>query len=180
MVRFFVRGGRERATGRPLSPPALSPSLTHPPPLFAPAPPPHSPADCASEITAISHGACLGIRQPLFGAAASAAAYAGGGVACPALQADIAALAPPSALTDECCASLRAFVSAGCACDGDVLALLEGVHILPDGADAAATIAGVVALVQGSRCSGPALGGPLLDACTGGTGCPVAGGGNVA
>lgn len=124
---------------------------------------------------------CLGARQPLFGAASSAAAYAGGAVACPALQADMAALVAPGALTDECCMSLRSFVSAGCACDGDVLALLEGVGILPPGADPAATIAGVVALVQGSRCSAPGLGGPMLDACTGGTGCPVVGGGaNVA
>jgi len=137
--------------------------------------PPFS-ADCATEITAISHGACLGVRQPLFGAASTASAYAGGGVACPALQADVAALVPTPLLSDECCASLRSFVAAGCACDGDVLALLEGINILPPGADAAATVAGVVALIQGSRCSGPALGGPLLDACTGEIGCAVVGG----
>jgi len=130
-------------------------------------------ADCAAEITAISHGACAGVRGPLFGAAGTVSAYAGGAVACPALQADAAALVPAAILTDECCTSLRSFVAGGCACDGDVLALLEGIQILPPGADAAAAISGVVALIQGSRCSGPALGGPLLDACTGGTGCPV-------
>jgi hypothetical protein len=101
-------------------------------------------------------------------------------VSCPAVQADVAALVGPDALTDECCTSLRAFVSAGCACDGDVQALLDGLHILPPGADPVATIAGVVALIQGSRCSAAALGGPLLDACTGGTGCPVGGGGVTA
>lgn len=146
-------------------------SLTHTPSLSL-----LHPADCASEITAISHGACLGVRGPLFGAASTVSAYAGGGVACPALQADAAALVPASILTDDCCTSLRSFVAAGCACDGDVLALLEGIQVLPAGADPAATVGGVVALIQGSRCSGAALGGPLLDACTGGTGCPIVGG----
>ena len=66
---------------------------------------------------------------------------------------------------------MRSFAASGCTCDADVMDLLVGLRVLPVGASPDATIGGIVALFQASQCAGSDMGGPLLDACTGGVGC---------
>jgi len=86
-------------------------------------------------------------------------------------QGAVAVMVPAGALTAACCADMRSFAAAGCTCDADVMELLVGLKVLPAGASPDATMGGIVALFQASQCAGAALGGPLLDACTGGVGC---------
>ena len=95
-----------------------------------------------------------------------------GSVGCGTLTAEATAIAGDS-LTDPCCLELRAFAAGGCACSSDVSDLLTGMKILPAGVAAGPAVSGIVALVQASRCSNPALGGPIVDGCTGSVGCPV-------
>jgi predicted MFS family arabinose efflux permease len=80
-------------------------------------------------------------------------------------------MVPAGAMTAACCADMRSFAAAGCTCDADVMDLLVGLKVLPPGASPDATMSGIVSLFQVSQCAGSALGGPLLDACTGSVGC---------
>ena len=49
--------------------------------------------------------------------------------------------------------------------------LLVGLNLLPSSAPAPAVIRGIINLAQASACATDKWGGPMLDACTGSTGC---------
>jgi hypothetical protein len=83
-------------------------------------------------------------------------------------SADLGGLPEPS---DACCSQLRQFAANGCACDSVTSSLASA--FLGGGGDTAAAIKGGVKLAQASRCSSPKLGGPIVDACDGSTGCPM-------
>ena len=123
-----------------------------------------------SSLHTIFQGSCSSLRPVFYSNAAGFSAYSGS-ADCVGAQGAVAVMVPAGALTAACCADMRSFAAAGCTCDADVMELLVGLKVLPAGASPDATMGGIVALFQASQCAGAALGGPLLDACTGGVGC---------
>lgn len=74
-------------------------------------------------------------------------------------------------VSEACCRDARAFVTAGCACDSSVVDLAASLRVLPEGADPALALSGIVNILQASRCASTAFGGPILNSCTGSAGC---------
>ena len=94
-------------------------------------------------------------------------------------KAECAAFSPTGPLknvpqpSDACCAQLRQFASNGCGCDA-ITASLARAFLGGAAASADSAIAGGIRLAQASRCSSPALGGPIVNPCDGSIGCPPA------
>lgn len=129
---------------------------------------PHvSAGSCSEEAAAIQSGSCWSLFNVINPIAIN---YAG--ASCPTVNGKITALlAAGVRVTDACCTQLRSFLANGCACDADVytIATLTGYT-----ADQAPTVlSGTAALAQASPCSAAKYGGPLVDQCTGSTGCPI-------
>ena len=141
-----------------LNPPSLPPHPTHPT------------ADCGALVTSLARGPCAVLKPVLHGQYGQPSAYASAD--CSQLTGEVERLG--LTLSDVCCTDARAFVDTGCACSPDVQDLLVGLRVLPAGADPVATINGIVGLLQGSRCSGAAFGGPIMNPCVGSAGCPLA------
>lgn len=159
---------RKLTTTACFSPPPLSHQkikLTPPPQQ-----PLHTSADCGALVTSLARGPCAVLKPVLHGQYGQPSAYATAD--CSQLTGEVERLGVP--LSDVCCTDARAFVDTGCACSPDVQDLLVGLRVLPAGADPVATINGLVGLLQGSRCSGTAFGGPISNPCLGSAGCPVA------
>ena len=126
--------------------------------------------DCGALVTSLARGPCAVLKPVLHGQYGQPSAYATAD--CTQLTGEVERLG--LTLSDTCCTDARAFVDTGCACSPDVQDLLVGLRVLPAGADPVATINGIVNLMQGSRCSGAAFGGPVVNPCSGSAGCPLA------
>eukprot|EP00884_Botryococcus_braunii_P019812 jgi/Botrbrau1/6514/Bobra.0034s0087.1 len=70
---------------------------------------------------------------------------------------------PPA--PEGCCPDLRDFVTLGCACDSDVISLLQLAGATLE------QIVGAVRIAQTADCTTPERGGPMFDPCTSSVGC---------
>ena len=109
--------------------------------------------------------------QPVFFAAGLPSVPFAAATDCAVLSAGAAALLPEATLSPACCEAAREFAAVGCTCDADVETLLVGLGLLPRGAPAGDVVLGIIKLAQASACALDNRGGPILEACSGATGC---------
>jgi hypothetical protein len=126
--------------------------------------------DCPTAVLNMQT-ACASLQPVFFGNDALPSVPFAAATDCGVLQAGAAALLPESALNPACCEAAREFAAMGCTCDGDVDSLLVGLGLLKPGAPAASVVKGIINLAQASACATDKYGGPMFEACSGGTGC---------